>query len=157
MTLSLCSPWFSRFSFPSPYKYSSRNTTSLFYLLFTAESTSFKNQPNFILSASNTVRAKASLSESGNDVADNSISELLDDDDELINRVSAVKDADEALQMIAERTKRSSGVVTTSDCCSIISAALDRNNADLALSIFYAMRSSFDTGNPYIYLCQLKN
>ncbi|KAM7525878.1 hypothetical protein LguiA_015780 [Lonicera macranthoides] len=145
MTLSLCYPWFSRFSFPSPYKYSSRNTTSLFYLLFTTESTSLKNQPNFILSASNTVRAKASLSESGKDVADNSISELLDDDDELINRVSAVKDADEALQMIAERTKRSSGVVTTSDCCSIISAALDRNNADLALSIFYAMRSSFDT------------
>ncbi|KAK8323980.1 hypothetical protein V6Z12_A12G269600 [Gossypium hirsutum] len=40
----------------------------------------------------------------------------------------------------------SGGVVSISDCRLIINAALDRSNADLALSVFYAMRSSFDTG-----------
>ncbi|XP_039046672.1 uncharacterized protein LOC120186911 [Hibiscus syriacus] len=52
--------------------------------------------------------------------------------------------------MIAQNQSESSGqlnggVVSVSDCRLIINAALDRNNADLALSVFYAMRSSFDT------------
>ncbi|PWA54447.1 ATP synthase subunit beta [Artemisia annua] len=40
-------------------------------------------------------------------------------------------------------SERRSGVVSCSGCCLIISAAIERNNADLALSIFNAMRSSF--------------
>ncbi|KAK1438516.1 hypothetical protein QVD17_04325 [Tagetes erecta] len=68
------------------------------------------------------------------------------DYDLIINKTSAAKDATEALQVFGEMTKRSGGVVTTSDCCSIISAALERNNADLTLSIFQAMRSSFNAG-----------
>ncbi|KAL8201010.1 hypothetical protein R6Q57_012349 [Mikania cordata] len=90
---------------------------------------------------------KASLSESYHEGA------VVDDDDSgsedyelILNKASAAKDASEALQVFGEMTKRSGGVVSTSDCCSIISAALDRNNADLALSVFQAMRSSFDAG-----------
>ncbi|KAK6158416.1 hypothetical protein DH2020_005730 [Rehmannia glutinosa] len=70
-------------------------------------------------------------------------SELLDD--ELLGRVSAAKDAAEVLSLIAEE-RRSGGVVSASDCRLIISAALDRGNAELALSVFAAMRSSFDSG-----------
>ena len=67
-------------------------------------------------------------------------------DPELLGVVSRAKDADEALQVIDEMSDRSSGTVSASDCCAIISAALDRNNPDLALSLFYAMRASFDQG-----------
>lgn len=66
-------------------------------------------------------------------------------DDELLVRVSAAKDAAEALFFIAEE-RRTGGVVSPSDCRLIISAALDRGNAELALSVFSAMRSSFDSG-----------
>lgn len=65
-------------------------------------------------------------------------------DDELLCRVSTAADANEVLNMIAESTLRSGGTVSSSDCSLILSAALDRSNADLALSVFQAMRSSFD-------------
>ncbi|BBH07961.1 Pentatricopeptide repeat superfamily protein [Prunus dulcis] len=58
----------------------------------------------------------------------------------------SAKDAQEALQMIAEITGRNGGFVSASDCCAIVSAALKRNNPDLALSVFYEMRASFDQG-----------
>lgn len=51
--------------------------------------------------------------------------------------------------MIAERSGRNGGVVTASDCQMIISAALERSNPNLALSIFYAMRASFDQGSVF--------
>ncbi|KAL3635707.1 hypothetical protein CASFOL_020254 [Castilleja foliolosa] len=66
-------------------------------------------------------------------------------DDELLGRVSAAKDAAEALLLIAEE-RRGGGVVSVSDCRLIISAALDHGNAELALSVFSAMRSSFGSG-----------
>ncbi|CAN0908835.1 hypothetical protein LINGRAHAP2_LOCUS25489 [Linum grandiflorum] len=84
-------------------------------------------------------RARLSLSDAAAGAGDN-----LFDDNALLVRVSAAKQADEALEIIAEVSQRSSGVVGVSDCCSIINAALDRNNSELALSVFYAMRSSFD-------------
>lgn len=92
------------------------------------------------------LRTKASLSESesSSGVVENPVSELLDD--ELLTKVSGAKDADEALQMIAESSQKVGGVVSVSDCCIIISAALERNNPELALSVFYAMRASFDQG-----------
>ncbi|PWA52434.1 pentatricopeptide repeat (PPR) superfamily protein [Artemisia annua] len=43
-------------------------------------------------------------------------------------------------------SERKSGVVSVSECCRVISAAIERDNADLALSIFNAMRSSFGLG-----------
>ncbi|KAF2538623.1 hypothetical protein F2Q68_00019519 [Brassica cretica] len=79
------------------------------------------------------------------DVSETPSSSLLDD--ELVSSVSAVRDADEALEMISDRfgTNRG-GVVEIEDCRSIISAAVSRGNVELALSIFYAMRASFDLG-----------
>ncbi|KAL3844472.1 hypothetical protein ACJIZ3_001875 [Penstemon smallii] len=71
-------------------------------------------------------------------------SELLDY--ELLSRVSSAKDAGEVLILIAEERRKNGGVVGTSDCGLIISAALDRGNAELALSVFSAMRSTFDSG-----------
>lgn len=125
MTLNLTSPWLSRFSRPSPH-------------VSVPEISTFRTLTFFVSPTSKSFRTKASE----NDVARASASKLLDD--ELLSRVSRARDADEALEMIAERWERSGGVVDTADCCSIISAALDRNNADLALSVFYSMRSSFD-------------
>ncbi|CAN1254444.1 hypothetical protein LINPERPRIM_LOCUS8657 [Linum perenne] len=92
------------------------------------------------VASSRIFRARASVGDSA--AADN-----LFDDNALLVRVSAAKRADEALDIIAEVSQRSSGVVGVSDCCSIINAALDRNNSELALSVFYAMRSSFDQGD----------
>ncbi|CAG7861109.1 unnamed protein product [Brassica rapa] len=79
------------------------------------------------------------------DVSKTPSSSLLDD--ELVSSVSAVRDADEALEMISDRfgTNRG-GIVEIEDCRSIISAAVSRGNVELALSIFYAMRASFDLG-----------
>ncbi|KAL0331084.1 UNVERIFIED_CONTAM: hypothetical protein Sangu_1653900 [Sesamum angustifolium] len=71
-------------------------------------------------------------------------------DDQLLGRVSAATDAAEVLLLIAEERRTSRGVVSVSDCRLIISAALDRGNADLALSVFSAMRSSFDSGPGWI-------
>lgn len=93
-----------------------------------------------------------SESESENDaVAETSSFEpsLLGED--LLSRVSSARDASEALELIAEKAGRSGGVVSGADCCSIISAAFDRSNVDLALSVFYAMRSSFGLGT-YVYM-----
>ncbi|XP_051137640.1 uncharacterized protein LOC127255911 isoform X2 [Andrographis paniculata] len=72
-------------------------------------------------------------------------SELLDE--ELISLISAAKDASEVLDLIGRERGRSGGVVSASDCRLIISAALYRGNAELALSVFSAMRSSFDSGS----------
>ncbi|KAL5052842.1 hypothetical protein RYX36_033524 [Vicia faba] len=65
-------------------------------------------------------------------------------DQQLLHRIAATaKDADDALHLISDYCSTNSGVVSTSDCCSIISASLDRNNHQLALSVFYSMRSTF--------------
>ncbi|KAF3448712.1 hypothetical protein FNV43_RR09425 [Rhamnella rubrinervis] len=134
-------PWLSRLSHPSPSfpklcetipnNYTTNHHTSLFASL--------------TLNLSKThLRTKASLSESesSSGVVENPVSGLLDD--ELLTKVSAAKDAHEALQMIAESSEKVGGAVSVSDCCIIISAALERNNPELALSVFYAMRASFD-------------
>lgn len=82
------------------------------------------------------------------------VENAFDHDGELIiSRVSTCKDSNEALELIAELTKTSSGVVSVQDCSSIISAALDCDNADLALSVFSAMRSTFDQGMVRLCSC----
>ncbi|XP_073055586.1 uncharacterized protein [Primulina eburnea] len=96
---------------------------------------SFHLSKNLVVAATNSV----SSSEGGKLVSD-----LLDD--ELLGRVSAAKDADEVLALIAEESRKNGGVVSASDCHLILSAALDRGNAELALSVFSSMRSSFGSG-----------
>jgi hypothetical protein len=147
MTLNLGSPWLSRLSHPPLPRLAetvaNNNSSSslLPLLLFTSSSSTLAN-------FSKTLKAKASLSESESGVAGNSVvSRLLDE--ELLGKVSAAKDANEALEMIADKSGTSGGVVGVDDCCLIITAALQRNNAGLALSVFYAMRASFDQGGKY--------
>ncbi|XP_059443206.1 uncharacterized protein LOC132175324 isoform X2 [Corylus avellana] len=147
MTLNLGSPWLSRLSHPPLPRLSdtfaiNNNTSSSSSLLpllpCTGSSLTFAN-------FSKTLRARASLSESESGVAgDSAVSQLLGED--LLAKVSAAKDANEALEMIADKSGTSGGVVGVDDCCLIITAALQRNNAELALSVFYAMRTSFDQG-----------
>ncbi|XP_020223724.1 uncharacterized protein LOC109805873 isoform X1 [Cajanus cajan] len=131
MTLNLCTPCFSRLlHHPSSSLPNHTPYPSLFF--FTS---SLHNQSRF-------PNAKASVSESHNETSDHTAADLLDH--QLLLRIAAnAKDAVEALQMIAQNSSRNDGVVSTSDCCSIITAALNRNNPQLALSIFYAMRASF--------------
>ncbi|KAJ0427572.1 putative tetratricopeptide-like helical domain superfamily [Helianthus annuus] len=136
MTLNLTSPWPNRLHLHSTHHHRFNETASNSQLFCSFRTPNHKNN-----------NIKASLSESYHEGA------VVDGDDAgskdyelIISKVSAAKDASEALQVFGEMSKRSGGVVSTSDCCEIISAALDRNNADLALSVFQAMRSSFDTG-----------
>lgn len=124
------------------------STTALFYLFCNHKkplnSSSFCTSKNLLYNNHRVAKIIAAAE------IESSVSGLLDDKDEVIKRVSAAKDSNEALEVIAEMTQRSGGVVSTSDCCSIISAALDCNNADLALSIFSAMRSTFFDQGTYI-------
>ncbi|XP_043700986.1 uncharacterized protein LOC122651603 isoform X5 [Telopea speciosissima] len=157
MTLNLGSAWFSsNLSHHSPHfsKISaiSSNSRSAFLILlfgrYNNESSAFNFKHLLCYSStsssshSKVLRLRAAVSDRPDENAEKSVSGLLDE--ELLGRVSGAKDADEALEMIAQKSNRDGGVVGTSDCCSIITAALDRNNADLALSVFQAMRSSFD-------------
>uniref|UniRef100_M1A1U9 Uncharacterized protein n=1 Tax=Solanum tuberosum TaxID=4113 RepID=M1A1U9_SOLTU len=130
MTLSLFSPSFPRF--PSNYSFL-YSPTSHFSKNLTFSYCCSSKTSNF--------KVKASLSEAE---GEKKVSELLDDG--LISLVSSVKDASEVLNVIAQKTGRSGGVVSCSDCCLIIAAALDRSNADLAISVFDDMRSTFDPG-----------
>ncbi|PKA49784.1 hypothetical protein AXF42_Ash004326 [Apostasia shenzhenica] len=62
-------------------------------------------------------------------------------DGNLLRRILGAKDADQALEMIAEaKADTGGGVVENDDCRLVIAAALDRRNVDLALSVFHAMR-----------------
>ncbi|KAI7742462.1 hypothetical protein M8C21_007623, partial [Ambrosia artemisiifolia] len=146
MTLNLTSPWPNRLHLHSTHHHRFLSTTTEPTYMFC----SFRT-PNY---KTNNNNIKVSLSESyheravvdGDDDAAASSSSSSSEYDLIISKVSTAKDATEALQVFGEMSKRSGGVVTTSDCCSIISAALNRNNAELALSVFQAMRSSFDAG-----------
>ncbi|KAF8033375.1 hypothetical protein BT93_D2090 [Corymbia citriodora subsp. variegata] len=162
MTLSLCSPCLSRFPHsPSALHYLSRcsptNTALLSILLCGSTHCAAPRHlrdsaPPSSAVSRRSLGSRASLSESENDVAggeessssSSSSSAILSD--KVIGEVSGAGDADEALRIIAEKADRSSGVVGVSDCCSIMNAALERGNAELALSVFYAMRSTFDQG-----------
>ncbi|XP_014509461.1 uncharacterized protein LOC106768702 [Vigna radiata var. radiata] len=143
MALNLCTPCFSRLlhhpssSLPKLSETCvnhAANTNAPFpSLFFTTPSLS---------NLSRLLNSKASVSESHNETSDDTANIL---DQRLLLQVAAnAKDADEALQIIADNSSRNGGVVSTSDCCSVISAALNRNNPELALSIFYAMRASLN-------------
>lgn len=162
MALNLGSPWISH---PIPILFktssiSSNSRSSLFLLLLTRYSSGIYALKPLSLYPSRSpssshpnnfhTRPRASSRAREDENPENSSSELLNDD--LLRRVLGAKDADEALEMIAENCGRNGGVVGTEDCCSIIGAALDRNNTDLAFSVFSAMRSSFDDGGEIFFL-----
>ncbi|KAL4570664.1 hypothetical protein LXL04_026324 [Taraxacum kok-saghyz] len=143
MTLNLASPWPNRLYLHSAHHHSFLPTYN------DAAANPSKRQffCNFCIPNHNNNNIKASLSESCHEGAVVAGDDASNGDYELvISRVSAAKDASEALEVFGEMTKRSGGSISTSDCCSIISSALDRNNADLALSVFQSMRSSFNAG-----------
>ncbi|KAF9689233.1 hypothetical protein SADUNF_Sadunf01G0070300 [Salix dunnii] len=142
MTLNLgsSSSYLSRFSLSpsllsklSP-KPNHTTTATLLSLLFSFH----KTAPLFSTSRTPPLKPLASsLSQSAGNNNDSSFLSLNEDS---LSRVSAAKDANEALQIIAEITNKSNGLVSVADCCGIITAAIDRGNTDLALSVFYAMR-----------------
>ncbi|GAB2283521.1 hypothetical protein Dimus_018028 [Dionaea muscipula] len=150
--MNLGSPLLSRLPFsPPPTPHISRfsfsafrsNKSTLMHLLLGVEACA---SASFIRFSSRDcccccLGARSSVNESGNYVAEEEDFSL---DDELISRVSSAKDASEVLGMVAETSRRSGGVLCASDCCRIIAAAIKRNKFDLAMSIFNAMRSSFD-------------
>ncbi|XP_031130460.1 uncharacterized protein LOC116032167 [Ipomoea triloba] len=126
-----------------PQRFSVTGTGALFYLFFRRRLPGSGASGNRAFSCCSrnafcSFKTRAALSEANESAA----SRLLDD--ELLCRVSTAADANGVLNMIAESTLRSGGTVSSSDCSLILSAALDRSNADLALSVFQAMRSSFD-------------
>ncbi|XP_078428285.1 pentatricopeptide repeat (PPR) superfamily protein [Wolffia australiana] len=67
--------------------------------------------------------------------------------DALLRRILGAKDADQVLDAIAMHRGENLGVVGTDLCCWIIEAALDRNNTELALSVYSAMLSSSFLGS----------
>ncbi|XP_031377528.1 uncharacterized protein LOC116192955 [Punica granatum] len=148
MTLNLGSPCLSHFSQShSPSLHLPRLLDAV--LTSHSPSSSLSLRSYLALSAaSSSFPHRASLSESKNGVADDPAPTpgpgVLTD--KLLSEVAGAKDSDEVLRIIEEQSGRSSGVVSVPDCCSIIAASLDRNNAELALSVFYAMRASFVQG-----------
>ncbi|KAL0312445.1 UNVERIFIED_CONTAM: hypothetical protein Sradi_5643800 [Sesamum radiatum] len=131
---------------PPPSYYPSKHNLCCFLLpaktIHPSSFSAFPISKNFTAAANNDVSSSPS-SDQGKPPSD-----LFDD--QLLGRVSAATNAAEVLLLIAEERRTTRGVVSVSDCRLIISAALDRGNADLALSVFSAMRSSFDSGPGWI-------
>ncbi|XP_077251297.1 uncharacterized protein LOC143890480 [Tasmannia lanceolata] len=154
MALNLGSPLISRLSHPSQNLFKNSTifpTTSgaLFIIFLSRCSSEISALKHLRINSSSykknfKTRAYSNEKEDGDEEKEKEkiFSGLLDD--ELLRQVSSARDADQALEMIAEKTRRNGGIVGTADCCSIIMTALDRNNAELAFSVFSAMRSSFD-------------
>ncbi|KAK3123205.1 hypothetical protein QOZ80_8AG0626160 [Eleusine coracana subsp. coracana] len=66
-------------------------------------------------------------------------------DADLLRRVSGAADADQALDIVAELAAAAGvgAALNAPECNAIITAAFDRGNVDLALSVFEVMRSDF--------------
>lgn len=68
-------------------------------------------------------------------------------DDEFLRRLSGARDADHVLDIITESGGSNGALkMDTLDCNSLIAAAFDRGNSELALSLFDAMRFGFSPG-----------
>ncbi|KAI6695795.1 hypothetical protein NL676_023505 [Syzygium grande] len=94
--------------------------------------------------------SRASLSESESSVVGESASSSLLSSsavlsDEVVDEAFGAGDADEALRIIVEKAGREGRRDRRVGLLSIMSAALERN-AGLALSVFYAMRATFEQG-----------
>ncbi|KAK9145488.1 hypothetical protein Sjap_005391 [Stephania japonica] len=114
---------------------------SQFTCRISSSSSSFSNRPRVS-------KALASADGESEEEEEESAKQALDPDGdgELLRRISGAKDAEEVLEVIAERCEGRGGVVSVKDCCRIIGAAIERNNAQLAVSVYSAMNSSFDQG-----------
>ncbi|GJN35182.1 hypothetical protein PR202_gb23941 [Eleusine coracana subsp. coracana] len=69
-------------------------------------------------------------------------------DADLLRRVSGTADADQALDIVAELAAVAGvgAALNAPECNAIITAAFDRGNVDLALSVFEVMRSGITGG-----------
>ncbi|KAF7828135.1 PPR superfamily protein [Senna tora] len=141
MTLTSCTPSFSRL-LPPPSPLPKLHETCAIQFGNTSFLPLFSGSFSVPLNITKFLKPKASVSESDHEISENNVLEHLDP--QLLASVAAAKGANEALQMIAEMSRRDGGVVCITDCCSIISAALSQNNVELAMSVFFAMRASFD-------------
>lgn len=150
MALSVLSPSISCLYHHSPHSFrtSSNSTNSLFLLLRRWNSSLFSTH-NFCCTSSPFTHCCHPISASSDqrDGVSTDISTTSFMDEELLRRVSSARDADQALDMIAEAYQSVGyGTVEIADCHSIIAAAFDRGNTELALSMFHAMRSGFSQG-----------
>ncbi|KAL1532203.1 hypothetical protein AAHA92_32240 [Salvia divinorum] len=143
--MNLQSWWCSSPLLPLPKHQPPRHTTTTTHFCFLLPT----KTKHYLFPASPILKQAAAASSANSQVSSSPEegSKLASDlfDDELLSRVSAAPDAAEALRLISEE-RGSGGLVTASDCRLILSAALDRGNADLALSVFSAMRSTFGSG-----------
>ncbi|XP_047340808.1 uncharacterized protein LOC124944563 isoform X2 [Impatiens glandulifera] len=144
MILNLGSPSLLSLTRPSQFSFKTKNNAFVF-LIFTSKrdfsSSNYHDSANFSAPRS---YGKEEISLVHQESLQDDTTVL---DEDILNCVSAAKDACEALDIIAEKSNRGGGVVSNSDCCSIIMSAFDRSNVELTLSIFAAMRSSFSTGD----------
>ncbi|XP_008660299.1 uncharacterized protein [Zea mays] len=62
---------------------------------------------------------------------------------DLLRRISGAADADRVLDIVAESVEGAGAALGAPECNAIVSAAFDRGNIALALSVFEAMRSGF--------------
>ncbi|KAL8141592.1 hypothetical protein V2J09_014624 [Rumex salicifolius] len=150
MALNLGSPWISRLPNPSQPRFlsaSHNNKTTAFLFLLIG------NNNRTAAAISLLSRCSGARAKSGNDVVSVNQGEESLLDDALVARVSSVTEASQVLEIIAaEKSDRNSAVLSSSDCCKIIAAAIDRNNSDLAISVFHAMRRSSFHQDKSMYL-----
>ncbi|XP_008793155.2 uncharacterized protein LOC103709522 isoform X1 [Phoenix dactylifera] len=150
MALSVLSLSISRPSHNSPpsFRTSSNSTSSLILLLRRWNSSLFSTH-NLCYASSPVADSWQPIRASSDqrDGASTGVSTPSLLDEELLRRVSSARDADQALDMIAEAHRSVGyGTLEIDDCHSIIAAAFDRANTELALSIFHAMCSGFSQG-----------
>ncbi|XP_072968051.1 uncharacterized protein [Typha angustifolia] len=141
MALNVLSPSMYRFS--HSFRCPSNNTNSLILLLSrcnsdfsSANNLCFFSSPSLINSCSiraySTNKDRLSTEKSGLGFLEN----------DLLRQLSAAKDADQVLEIVMElKGSKNCAFMETCDCNSIIAAAFDRGNVELALSLFDAMRS----------------
>ncbi|XP_020257977.1 uncharacterized protein LOC109834380 isoform X2 [Asparagus officinalis] len=102
--------------------------------------------PFFSSPSSSTARHSIPNSNNNDSVSsESSSSSFLNE--ELLRRVSAAKDADQAFDMVVEANGGVvGGEIGNEDCRAIIAAAIDRGNVELGLSVFHAMRAALGQG-----------
>lgn len=75
---------------------------------------------------------------------------------DLLRRISGAADADRVLDIVAESVEGAGAALGAPECNAIVSAAFDRGNIALALSVFEAMRSGFAGGRGPEFFMVLK-
>lgn len=156
MALSVFSPSISCVSHHSPHSFrTSSNSTSSLFLLLRRWNSSLISTHNLCFTSSPFTNSCHPISASSDkrDGVSTEISTPSLLDEELLRRLSSARDADQALDMIAEAHQSVGyGTVDIADCHSIIAASFHRGNTELALSMLHAMRSGFSQGGIFSLL-----